>query len=59
MKFDFETWLIQNYGLKKDTLTHEELSVAKKEYEEEYPPEGEHPIGLKTYPFRRLLDSRK
>lgn len=59
VKWDFETWLAQNYGLKADKLTEEALSIAKKEYEEEYPPAGEGDIKLKTYPFKRYLDSGK
>lgn len=59
MKWDFDTWLAQNYGLRADKLTEEALSAAKKEYEEEYPPAGERNIKLKAYPFKRYLDSRK
>lgn len=59
VKWDFETWLAQNYGLMADKLTEEALSIAKKEYEEEYPPAGEGDIKLKTYPFKRYLDSGK
>lgn len=59
MKWDFETWLAQNYGLKASALKEEGLSAAKKEYEEEYPPAGEGDIKLKTYPFKRYLDSGK
>jgi hypothetical protein len=59
VRFDFETWLVQNYGLKKAALTEDELRIAEREYEEEYPPEGEHPIGVKTYPFKKYIDSRK
>jgi len=59
MRFDFETWLMQNYGVKAEALDAEGLAHAKKEYEEEYPPMGEGDIKLKTYPFKRYLDSRK
>jgi hypothetical protein len=59
MKFDFETWLRQNYGMRVDQLTKEELSIARGEYGEEYPPEGEGDIKLKTYPFKRYLDSKR
>lgn len=58
-KFDFETWLVQNYGVKAEALTEEELSLAKDEYEEEYPPVGEGDIKLKTYPFKKYLESRE
>ncbi|MEW5748621.1 MAG: hypothetical protein AB1793_07575 [Candidatus Thermoplasmatota archaeon] len=58
LKFDFDTWLAQNYGLKADRLTKRELAIATKEYEEEYPPPGEGEIKLKTYPFKRYLDSK-
>ena len=59
LKFNFETWLMQTYDLKASTLTKKELSLAKKEYSEEYPPEGESEISLKTYPFKKYLDTRK
>lgn len=59
MRFDFETWLVQNYGVKAEALDAEELALAKREYEEEYPPLGEGDIKLKTYPFKRYLDSKK
>lgn len=59
VRFDFETWLVQNYGLRGTTLTRKELSLAMKEYEEEYPKPGSDEIVLKTYPFKRYLDSRK
>ncbi len=59
MKWDFETWLVQNYGVKKEALTEEEMALALREYEEEYPPSGESEIRLKTYPFKKYLDSRK
>lgn len=49
----------QNYGLRADKLTEKELSLAKEEYGEEYPPVGEHEIVLKTYPFKRYLDSKR
>jgi hypothetical protein len=59
IKFDFDTWLTQTYGLKAADLTKKELVIARKEYAEEYPALGEHPIAMKTYPFKRHLDSRK
>jgi len=59
MRFDFETWLTQNYGIKADALTKEELALAKDEYGEEYPPYGEGEVKLKTYPFKRYLDSKE
>lgn len=59
MRFDFETWLVQNYGIKSEALDKEELALAKMEYEEEYPPVGEGEVRLKTYPFKRYLDSKK
>ncbi len=59
MRFDFETWLVQNYGIKAQDLTEEELALAKEEYVEEYPPVGEGEIKLKTYPFKRYLDAKK
>jgi hypothetical protein len=59
VKFDFETWLVQIYGIKPSSLNEEELGIARKEYSEEYPPEGETDIELKTYPFKRYLDQRK
>lgn len=58
MRFDFETWLVQNYGVKAELLTEEERALAEKEYAEEYPPPGEREIRLKTYPFKRYLDSK-
>lgn len=59
MRFDFETWLTQTYGLKVDDLTDKELALAKKEYSEEYPKIGESEIKLKTYPFQKYLNSKK
>jgi|GEM_PF-2341296 len=59
MRFDFETWLVQNYGITAQILKKEELTLAKEEYSEEYPPVGEGEIKLKTYPFKRYLDSKK
>ena len=59
LKFDFETWLVQNYGVKASALTEKELALAKEEYREEYPPVGEGDIKLKTYPFKKYLDSKK
>lgn len=59
MKWDFETWLRQNYGLRSQDLNKKEMALAKKEYSEEYPPPGEGEIKLKTFPFKRYLDSRE
>jgi hypothetical protein len=59
LRFDFDTWLTQTYGLKAKGLTKKELGLAKKEYREEYPAPGEGEIGLKTYPFKKYLDSKK
>jgi len=50
---------MQTYGLKVKGLTKKELGLAKKEYKEEYPAPGEGEIGLKTYPFKKYLDSKK
>lgn len=57
MRFDFDTWLMQTYGMKAKDLDNEALSLAKKEYSEEYPTPGESEIALKTYPFKKYLDS--
>jgi hypothetical protein len=59
LKFDFDTWLVQNYGLKADGLDKKALALAKREYIEEYPPVGESAIKLKTYPFKKYLDSKR
>lgn len=59
MKWDFRTWLVQNYDIKPEDLSKKEQELAKREYAEEYPPEGEHRIGLKTFPFKKYLDSKK
>jgi hypothetical protein len=58
LRFNFETWLMQTYDLRSSALTKKELALAKKEYSEEYPPVGESEIGLKTYPFKKYLDSK-
>lgn len=58
-RFDFETWLVQNYGIKAELLTEEERALAEEEYAEEYPPVGETEIRLKTYPFKKYLDSKR
>lgn len=58
MRFDFRTWLTQTYGLKQGDLTQRELTLAKKEYAEEYPRPGNNEIKLKTYPFKKYLDSK-
>jgi len=59
LKWDFDTWLVQVYGLKANNLNKKELALAKKEYKEEYPPSGEVKMKLKTYPFKKHLDSKK
>jgi hypothetical protein len=58
MRFDFDTWLMQTYEMKAKDLNKEALSLAKKEYSEEYPEPGESAIGLKTYPFKKYLDTK-
>lgn len=59
MKWDFDTWLVQVYDLKPKDLNKKELALAKREYKEEYPPSGEGKMALKTYPFKKYLDSKK
>ena len=59
LKWNFDTWLVQVYGLKAKNLNKKELALAKKEYDEEYPPNGEGNMKLKTYPFKKHLDSKK
>jgi hypothetical protein len=59
VRFDFETWLMQTYGMKVENLNKKAHSLAKKEYSEEYPKVGESDIKLKTYPFKKYLDSTK
>ena len=58
MRFDFDTWLVQTYGMKAEKLDKKALELAKREYGEEYPPVGETAIKLKTYPFKKYLDSK-
>lgn len=58
MRFDFDTWLVQTYGMKAGSLDKKELALAKREYREEYPPVGESVIKLKTYPFKKYIDSK-
>ncbi|HIH01894.1 TPA: hypothetical protein HA259_07490 [Thermoplasmata archaeon] len=58
MKWDFRTWLVQNYGVQPESLDEEGLEIAKKEYAEEYPEPGEVEVKLKTYPFKRYLEAR-
>jgi hypothetical protein len=58
MKWDFRTWLVQVYDIKPEQLTKKEQDLAKREYAEEYPPEGESEIQMKTYPFKKYLDSK-
>jgi hypothetical protein len=50
---------MQNYGMKVKDLNKKALSLAKKEYSEEYPKPGESEISLKSYPFKKYLDSTK
>ena len=59
MKWDFDTWLAQVYGLEVKGLNKKELALAKREYIEEYPPVGEGQMELKTYPLKKYLDSKK
>jgi len=59
LKWDFDTWLAQVYGLKVKGLNKKELALAKREYIEEYPPVGDSDFELKSYPFKRHLDSKK
>ena len=59
MRFEFETWLVQTYGLKEKDLNKKELGLARKEYGEEYPKLGEGNMELKTYPFKKYLDQKK
>jgi len=59
VKFDFETWLRQNYSIRSNQLDKKELELAKREYAEEYPEPGDSEIKLKTYPFKRYLDSKR
>ena len=59
MRFDFDTWLVQTYGMKAVGLDKNALALAKKEYNEEYPPVGETTMKLKTYPFKKYLDSKR
>lgn len=59
MRFNFETWLVQTYGLKAQSLNKRELSLARREYAEEYPAPGESDIEMKTYPFKKYLDSKR
>jgi hypothetical protein len=59
LRFDFDTWLVQTYGMKAVGLDKKALALAKREYNEEYPPVGETAITLKTYPFKKYLDSKR
>jgi hypothetical protein len=45
--------------MKLEDLNPEELGLAEQEYREEYPPDGEGDIRLKTYPFKAYLDSKR
>lgn len=58
MRFDFDTWLVQTYGIKAKDLSKKELDLARKEYKEEYPDPGEGDVKLKTYPFKKYLDHK-
>ena len=58
MRFDFDTWLVQTYGLKANDLTTRELALARREYKEEYPRPGNGPIKPKTYPFQKYMNSK-
>jgi len=59
LRFDFDTWLVQTYGMKAEGLDKKALALAKREYSEEYPRVGETAMKLKTYPFKKHLDSKK
>jgi hypothetical protein len=59
LKFDFDTWLVQTYGIKAEGLDKKALALANREYNEEYPRVGETTMKLKTYPFKKYLDSKK
>jgi len=59
LRWDFDTWLVQVYNLKAKDLNKKELALAKKEYDEEYPPSGNGNLKLKTFPFKKHLDSKK
>lgn len=59
MRFDFDTWLVQTYRMKAVGLDKKALALAKREYNEEYPPVGEMAMKLKTYPFKKYLDSKR
>lgn len=59
MRFDFDTWLVQTYGMKAEGLDKQALALAKREYNEEYPRVGETAMKLKTYPFKKYLDSKR
>jgi hypothetical protein len=59
IRFDFDTWLTQTYGLKRTDISKKELAIAMEEYAEEYPAPGDHSIAMKTYPFKRYLDSKR
>lgn len=50
---------MQTYGFKAGDLDKKALAIAKKEYAEEYPKPGEGEMKLKTYPFKKYLDSAK
>jgi len=59
LRFDFETWLRQNYSMKVQDLDEKELELARREYAEEYPRPGEGDIRLKSYPFKKYLDAKR
>jgi hypothetical protein len=58
LRFDFETWLMQNYSMRAQDLDERELELARMEYAEEYPKPGENEIRLKSYPFKKYLDAK-
>ena len=39
-------------------LDEKELELARREYAEEYPRPGEGAIRLKSYPFKKYLDTK-
>jgi len=45
--------------MKAKDLNKKELALARREYKEEYPPVGESDFELKSYPFKKYLDSKK
>ena len=45
--------------MKAKDLSKKELTLARKEYKEEYPDPGEGEVSLKTYPFKKYLDQTR